>query len=397
MSVGARTVASMARSKIATEAGVEALLTERELNRALLARQGLLERLPATVADAPKATGALQMQYWPALGPGLWSRVAECAPGAQFEAHASGELLTGTLLRGTIHTVAAADFPAYHVVTAGSTVPRWRSAKSPPGPGADDLRRELLAHAAEPRTHDELCAFIESWVARNPGVFDDAELEYQRGGRWRPFCTTVGLVRVPLDGKWGAKTPNGYRGVPVESPGRDEALRVVIRRHLAAFGPAAAEDVAGWIGWNLTPVRAALRAMDDLAVFADESGRVLYDLPGAPRPDAETEAPVRLLPWFDSTLLAYHPAHRTRILPDAHKDEIFIRINGRVKASFLVDGMVAGTWTIDDDRRDSTIVLTPLRPLTGASRTALLAEAEAMLRFCRPEARSHRVALADRA
>ena len=195
MSVEGHTLARMSGSKTVVETAAKEALTERELNRALLARQGLLERLPMTPASAPRTIGALQMQYWPALGPALWSRVTECAPAAPFEAHASGELVTGTLLRGTIHTVAAADFPAYQVVTAASRIPQWRTLTNPPGPGAADLRRELLAHAAEPRTQDELREFIESWLARNPGVFGDAELEYQRGAKWRPFCATADVAR----------------------------------------------------------------------------------------------------------------------------------------------------------------------------------------------------------
>lgn len=373
-------------------------LTRRELNRALLARQGLLDRLPLAPAAAVERVGALQMQYWPSLGPALWSRITPCPPGAPFAAHASGELLTGTLLRGTIHTVPAADYPAYAVVTGASAVPQWRNRTDPP-PAAPvaELQAELLAHTARPRTVAEVCAFIESWVARNPGVFGDAELKYQRERNWRPFCGKVWLVRVPRDGRWDGRTPTALQAAPVtEGPDPDEALRTVIRRHLAAFGPAAAEDVANWIGWNLTPVRAALRAMDDLVVFADEAGRLLYDLPDAPRPGPDAEAPVRLLAWFDSVLLAYRPAHRDRILPERHRDEVFCKRNGQVKASFLVDGMVAGIWSVDAARREEAVVtLTPLESVPRAARDALLAEAEAMARFCRPDALRHRVRLEE--
>ena len=380
-----------------SESTIARVLTVRELNRALLARQGLLDRLPDVPGAAVRRIGALQMQYWPSLGPALWSRVAHCPPAMPYQAHESGELLTGTLLRGTIHTVAAADYPAYAVVAGASRFSQWhRPAQPPPAAAVAELRAEVLGYTARARTVPEVCDFIESWVARNPGVFGDAELEYQRSRRWRPFCGKVWLLRVPEDGRWGARTPAALRAAPVtEGPEPDEALRVVIRRHLAAFGPAAAEDVATWIGWNLTPVRGALRAMTDLLTFTDEAGRLLYDLPDAPRPGPDAEAPVRLLPWFDSTLLAYHPAHRARILPDACKDEVFQKRNGQVRASFLVDGTVAGVWSIDGGRREAVLTLTPLRPLPAPARDALLAEAEAMARFCRPDARSHQVRLAE--
>src|SRR5262245_25407707 len=83
-------------------------LTERALNRALLARQGLLEPMSAPLGEVVASIGALQMQYWPALRPALWSRMSDCPVDEPYRAHATGELLTGTLLRGTIHTVTAA-------------------------------------------------------------------------------------------------------------------------------------------------------------------------------------------------------------------------------------------------------------------------------------------------
>lgn len=371
-------------------------ITERALNRALLARQGLLERMPAPISKVVESIGALQMQYWPALGPALWSRMADCPAGEPYRAHSARELLTGTLLRGTIHTVTAAEYPAYAVVTAASKAgPSWRT-KDEPGPERADLQRELLAHAAEPRSADALCAFIESWLAHHPGVLSDAELEYQRTYEWRPLRSTVWLVRTPADGQWGPRTPSSYRAAPVtEGLATADALNTVVRCHLRAFGPAAAEDVASWIGWSLTPVRAALQQMDDLATFVDEANRVLYDLPDAPRPDVDTEAPVRLLPWFDSTLLAYAPGRRTRILPDAYRDVVYIKANGQLKPTFLVDGTVAGPWSITTTRGAAMLTLQPLLRLATPTRRALLAEAERMIEFCQPDAKAYRVQIVD--
>ena len=55
---------------------MERTLTTRELNRALLARQGLLERRDASIPEVLDAMGALQAQYAPSMYIGLWSRVA---------------------------------------------------------------------------------------------------------------------------------------------------------------------------------------------------------------------------------------------------------------------------------------------------------------------------------
>jgi Winged helix DNA-binding domain len=373
------------------------LITERELNRALLARQGLLERLSGSLDAAMASIGALQMQYWPALGPALWARVADLDAGAPHQAHATQELVTGTLLRGTIHTVAAADYPAYAVVTGASKLTSWQRNKDEPGPEIADLEQEILDHAAEPRTADELTELTERWVERHPGVLSDAELEYQRTNRWRPWRSTVWLVRAPGDGVWGPRTPTSFRRAPTsERPSVDEALTTVIRRHLQAFGPAAAEDVASWIHWKLTPVRRALQHLEetgDLVTMVDEANRVLYDLAVAPRPGADVEAPVRLLPWFDSALLAYAPKHRTRILPDDHSDVVWARANGQLRPTFLVDGMVAGMWSIASARGTATLTLTPLRPLGATTRRALVAEAEGTVRFCQPDAKAYDVRL----
>lgn len=371
-------------------------ITERELNRALLARQGLLERRNEPLARAVEAVGALQMQYWPALPPALWSRVAGCAPDAPYRAHETGELLTGTLLRGTIHTVSAVEYPEYAAVTAASKALRWRTAKDGPEPDLTPVLAELAEYVTQPRTAAEIVQFLEDWVARHPGALDETETAFQRTHKWRPLYSKLFLVRAPADGAWGPKTPSRYRLAPVDAPPPvEEALPVVVRRHLRAFGPAAAEDVAAWISWNITPVRAVLERMEDLAVFTDDAGRTLYDLPDAPRPDAATPAPVRLLPWFDSALLAYAPRHRARLLPDAHKDDVFSTVNGQIKATFLVDGMVAGRWSATTARGVTTLTLTPFVPLAPATRKALIAEAELMAAHCHPASRSHAVEIAD--
>ncbi|GAA0424610.1 hypothetical protein Acor_37240 [Acrocarpospora corrugata] len=361
------------------------------MNRALLARQGLLDRMPGPVSEVVAAVGALQMQYWPALRPALWSRMDEGHPEGPFQAHGAGELLTGTLLRGTIHTVAAEEYPAYAVVAAASKVGQWQ-ANADPGPGVGELTAALKEHGAKARPIGELMEFAEAWVADNPGGVSPEEAKRQREYKWTGVMMRARFVRTPADGAWGTKTPQHFVAAPVtEAPATDAALDSVIRRHLRAFGPAAAEDVASWIAWNITPVRVALERMEELVRFADEDGRILYDLPDAPRPDPDTPAPVRLLPWFDSTLLAYAPKRRTRILPEPYRDIVYVKANGQLKPSFLVDGMVAGMWSVAVSRGAATLTLTPLQPLSASVRKELLAEAESMLAFCRPDARSHHV------
>jgi hypothetical protein len=100
---------------------------------------------------------------------------------------------------------------------------------------------------------------------------------------------------------------------------------------------------------------------------------------------------VRPLPWFDSTLLAYAPKHRTRLLPDAYRDAVFVKANGQLLPTFLIDGMVAGLWSITGGRNVAQITLKPFRPLGRRVREALIAEAESLAVFCQPDAQVHQV------
>ncbi|GAB1818406.1 winged helix DNA-binding domain-containing protein [Herbidospora sp. RD11066] len=364
-------------------------ITIRALNRALLARQGLLERMALPLPAVAERIGALQMQYWPALGPALWTRTFACPPESPWQAHETGDLVTGTLLRGTIHTVTPGDYPAYAAVAAASKVGSFRAGPEPEIGDLLDMLREL---GDTPRPGADLVSAIDVWVSEHPGVFSDREIELQRLYRWTSVVMRVGFIRVPAEGAWSRRTPVLYaRGPAKDFPPLPEALEFVLRRHLGAFGPAAAEDAASWIAWNITPVRAALEAMPDLVRLTDETGRTLYDLPGAPRPGEDVEAPVRLLPWFDSTLLAYAPGRRTRILPDAHKDDVYVKANGQIKPSFLVDGQVAGLWTMTSTRAGAALILTPLEAVPILAKAELIAEAKRLLEFAHPDAASHEV------
>jgi len=162
-----------------------------------------------------------------------------------------------------------------------------------------------------------------------------------------------------------------------------------VRRHLAAFGPASAADVQSWSG--VGAMKTLLKGMrDELVVFADESGRELFDLPDAPRPDGDVPAPVRFLPEFDNLVLAHDD--RSRLIADEHRPLVTTK-NLRVRATFLVGGRVAGTWTIELKRKVATLRLAPFAQLTRALVKELTAEGEALVRFAEPDATGHEVAI----
>ena len=373
-------------------------LTSRALNRALLARQGLLSRNELPLVELVESICALQAQYWPAVPVALWSRMRDLEAEDLYRALQERQLVVGTLLRRTLHVTSARQHPYYAMVAEASGATDWRRTAAEAPAEMEKLRAELLTYAETvPRSGEELAAFIEAWVAQHEPDLDEAELEHQRRYRWRSFLTSSSFVRASADAGWGGgRVPAAYIAAPrLPSgslfPSREKALDSVIRSHLGAFGPAAPEDVASWIGWRTPLVRAAVdRLGPEVVRFEDEAGRVLYDLAEAPRPDPDIQAPVRLLPWFDSVLLAYASRHRGRILPDPHRELVYVRANLQVLATFLVDGLVAGTWSVEARRRQATLSLRPFGRLARAVRAALLEEAERLLHFLYPTA-AHKV------
>jgi Winged helix DNA-binding domain len=338
--------------------------------------------------EAVEAVGAVQAQHWPAVPVALWSRVSGFEAGELHAALERGDLVAGSLIRNTLHLVSAREHPAYAAVTAESGADDWRRTKAEPGPEVEQLRKALLKHCRTPRSGAEIAEFVEAWVAEHPDALDAGEVEHQRKVKWRPFLRWSSLVRAPADGTWGTKAPSALVAAPQGSA--KHALDEVILRHLRAFGPAGAEDVAGWIGWRTPPVREALERLE-LERLEDEDGRQLFDLPDAPRPDGDRDAPPRLLAAFDSALLAYAPKHRARILPPEYRDAVYERANLRILPSFLVDGLVAGTWSSEVRRREAVVTLQPLRKIDRAARAALTEEAERLARAMHPAAKGHRV------
>jgi nucleotide-binding universal stress UspA family protein len=158
------------------------------------------------------------------------------------------------------------------------------------------------------------------------------------------------------------------------------AVEHLVRRYLTAFGPATAADLAQWSGLSAAALRPGIDAVAERR-FADERGRQLLDVADAPLPDADVPAPPRLLPMWDSTLLAFDD--RTRMMSDEDRLRVIAR-NGDVAPTFIVDGRVGGLWWADHEGGRTHIELEPFRPLGAADRTALEAEGERMARFLEP-------------
>jgi len=357
-------------------------LTRMQLNRATLARQGLLERWTVGVAEAVQRLAGMQAQEPKHPFVGLWTRVEGFERGALLDALARREVVRATLMRSTLHLMTAADYAALRLALQPSMSVALRVL----GARADGLDLERVLPAAREELGDGSLTFDEiraRLAARFPEVNDRA-LGYA-------VRTLVPLVMVPSpDDRWGfaRAAPFALAEDCLDEPLRDGGAQPLVRRYLGAFGPASAKDVQAWSG--VGGMQAVLDVMrDELAEFRDERGRELFDLPGAPRPDAGTSAPPRLLPDFDNLVLAHDD--RTRVIADEHRPLVTTK-NLRVKATFLVDGRVHGTWTVAVKRRVATLTLAPFSPVPARAAEALEREAEALLRFAEPDAKGWDVA-----
>jgi hypothetical protein len=349
----------------------ESPLSTRELNRALLARQLLLERRARTVQRAVERLCALQAQYSPSPYIALWSRLPSFRKDSLTRALARRLVVRATLMRITIHLVSARDYPYFAAVWMPATQEMTARVTAEQ---LAELSRRVQAAARTPVTH----ADIEAIAAT------------EMGGRWRTRCLAP-LVHLPPAGAWR------FYGRPqiqvmeevlrVELPPREDGAERLVRSYLAAFGPATQTDILRFAGMRVGDLRPGLDRLE-LRRFRDESGRVLLDLPRAPLPDAGTAAPVRFLPKWDHALLAYDD--RTRILPKELQSTV-IRKNGDVLSTFLVDGVVAGMWEVDRKRDTATLRLEPFAPLPRKARAELVAEGERLVRWIEDDATSFAV------
>lgn len=365
----------------------------RRLNRATLARQGLLERATGTVADVVAHLAGLQAQHANAPYVALWSRREGQTIGALEAALADRSVVKATLMRSTLHLVAADDYPAFDAASAVARVANWRATTDRIGVDPAALHAALLRFCAEPRSVAEMEAHLED-VA--PGRFDGPGLTAGvRNTAFRVASAAGKLVHVPPSGSWRSHERPRYVDARrwlegATWPDADHATVTALVRYLGAYGPASLADAGKWLGQpRITVLRTAVATLGDRIVrYVGEDGRDLVDLAGLPVPDGETEAPTRFLSRWDSVLIAYE--RRDRILPATHRAAV-IRKNGDFLPTFLVDGFVAGLWSVAVSDGVASLRLAPFAPVPAAAREGLEAEGERLIRYVEAEATSHRV------
>jgi membrane peptidoglycan carboxypeptidase len=322
----------------ASETATDVVLTERALGRALLARQLLLERSPRSIVECVEQVGGLQTQYAPSGYVGLWTRRAGFQRTDLTAALEDRSLVQATLMRGTIHIVSAREYWRYAMGIRRSMRDwsvRTQGVDPEAIPGSAQRLRDALASG--PRTVKELGDLAKGFI----------------GG----LAQWVDLVRVPPSGTWERRKADRlalaeeWLGPPDAT--EDEGLEHLVAAYLRGFGPAPWRDVSAWAGVPVTALRAAGDRIS-LDQYRDDARRELVDLPDQPLPDPSTVAPVRFLPHWDANLLVH--ARRTGILPEPYRPRVFSTRNPFSVGTYLVDGRVAGAWSLRDGTRGTRSV-----------------------------------------
>jgi hypothetical protein len=341
-------------------------VSARQLNRTVLARQLLLQRSGLPLPRVLEAIAGIQAQYAPSMYIGLWSRVDGFERDQLTSALFDRSVVQGTLMRATIHLVSRDDYWPFELAVRASRRAWWLRSQRP-GVAEADLEGAAVEVRAElmngPVSHPELAARV------GPGSMMALHI----------FCD---VVRVPPSGTWPRRRANLYAAAqdwvgPEPDLDPADALDHTVRRYLSGFGPARPNDIASWAGVPIGEIRAALRRIE-IRPYQSEAGDALVDLADLALADAATPAPVRFLPTFDATLLVH--ARRAGVLLEEDRARIFHVKNPQSEATFLVDGVVAGTWRHDGER----VTYESFRPLSKRAGSEVDAEANRVGRLFMP-------------
>ena len=347
-------------------------MNRRELNRATLARQGLLARERWSAVDAVERLLGMQAQDAKPPFIGLWARIDGFGAEDLRAALRKRKIVRATLMRATLHLMSAGDYATFRPALQPALDASMTSILKARGQGivpADVVAAGRKLLEAGPLTFNEI---RDALKLEFPGV-DHRALGYV-------VRTGIPLAMVPSDDAWGFARDSRFE---LAKAGHKDATDELVRRYLAAYGPATPADMQTWSG--LKNLKAVFEGLgDELELVGDK----LYDLPGAPRPGGDVDALARLLPPFDQLLLAH--ADRARIIDDEHRPRVITK-NLRIPATFTWDGFVAGLWTIDAKKRKTTLTLEPFAKLTKKAQKEIAAEAEELLRFAEPETQAYDV------
>lgn len=362
------------------------VLTLREINRATLARQMLLERVSLSVPVVIERLVGMQAQLASAPYVGIWTRIQNFQRDDLAGLLNNRSVIKATLMRSTLHLFTAGDYLLFRATLQPVLTSAFEAVLKDRAKGLDveKLVKTARAFIAEqPRAFAEI---TEHFTALMPEA-DPGAMRYG-------IRTHLPLIQVPTDARWSFPGNPKFtladawldKSIPTE-----DHLHTLIRRYLAAFGPATVTDIQTWSGLGkLKDVMDKLRP--ELVTYRDERKNELFDVPDMPLPDADTPSPERFLPEFDNLLLSHK--NRTRVVADAYRKQVYLP-GLRVAATILVDGFVRGAWKVEKIKGTATLTITPFDTLTKQNRDVLVAEGEQLVRFVEPDAKAYDVQFAD--
>jgi hypothetical protein len=338
-------------------------LTPQRLNRTLLRRQHLLERVDASPEQMCRHLVGLQAQETLPPYLSLHARLTAFDPHAVTRALETPTLVRLLTMRGTIHLLEPEDALSLRPWTQPVLDKVLRN-HAPADP--DRVRRAVAAALSDgPVGQRELSAAV-----------GEALPDLPTGDRAVVARGLVPLVQLPPRGTWKGSGGLVYEHVErwVGRPLVEADVADVVRRYLGAFGPASAADVTAWSG--VTRLGPVLGAMDDLERHEDEAGKVLYDVPGGTIEEEDAPAPPRLLGTYDNAWLSH--AGRDRVTAPDRRTR-WMGANGGVAMTLFVNGWLEGLWRVTDDRVE---VIELFRDLTKRERADLddeIARVDALL------------------
>lgn len=362
-------------------------LTDRQLNRATLARQMLLERSDTGIAEATAFLLGLQGQQSHDPYVGLWTRLNGFTHEAMTALILDRTLARGTTMRATLHLHTADDMIGIRKFVQPVVDRMWQGAFGKRRFGDNDKQKVRKAGVKlldkSPMTSGALGKALQEKFPEGEALAKAMLVQ-----------TMELLIQIPPTRIWGSgHAPISTRvenWLPAPHK-RTIPRETLVRRYLAAYGPASVNDMQAWCGMTkLGETFEALRP--ELVTFEGADGRELFDLPDAPRPAADTPAPPRFLPLYDNVYLGFDNRHRMLEENDLKRANMLREF----KPAVLIDGIISAGWTIEVKQGAAVIDIEPYHKLSSQHRQPLEDEALAFLKFMREDATSHDVRIQSR-
>lgn len=352
-------------------------LSNRQLNRATLARQMLLQRSDVSIAEAVRFLGGLQAQQSNDPYIALWSRLKDFTHEALTQLVVDRVLARATTMRGTLHLHTADDLIGFRALVQGFLAAGWKS---------NFLKR--FGDNDQAKVHKAGVKLLDKGPMTYGALGKALQEKFPSG---EPLAKAMllqmreTLVQVPPTRIWGnGSAPLLVRVEKWLPPPYERPLSRIdlVRRYLRALGPASVNDMQIWC--RLTKLSVEFAALgDELVQFESaDDGKVLYDFADAPRPDADTPAPVRFLPLYENSYLGY--GNRRRMLEES--DMKRINVFADFKPAVLIDGVIAAGWVVERKKSAATLTVEPYHKLTKKQVPEVEAEGADFVRFMEEDA-----------